>query len=154
MKRLVVLSMIVAMATALPLVAGEGHKCKYSTQECLDHMASAYAGRGWVGIEYDGETMTITGVIPDSPAEAAGFQKGDVMIAQDGVEFAEASKEDFKKIHQSMVPGNQTKYTVKRGGEKVQISVTLAELPSEVLAQWVGKHMLEGHAHVKVASVD
>jgi predicted metalloprotease with PDZ domain len=152
MRRLVALSMMMAMAAAMPLMAGEGHKCKYATQECLDHMAKELKHRGWVGIEYNGETMEVTGVIPDSPAEAAGFRAGDVMVAHGGVEIAEASKEDIKKLQEKMVPGAQTKYTVVRDGERVELEVTLAELPESVLAQWIGHHMIKGHAQVQVAS--
>jgi len=75
MKRLVVTTVVMALVLALPLMAGEGKKCTYSTQECLDYMASKMKDRGWVGIEYDAETMVVKNVIPDSPALAGHTER-------------------------------------------------------------------------------
>jgi hypothetical protein len=49
-----------------------------------------------------------------------------------------------------MVPGNEVTYTVLRHGKEKELAVMLGKVPEEVLAQWVGGHMLE-HAVVEVA---
>jgi len=41
---------------------------------------------------------------------------------------------------------------VKRNGYDKNVSVTLGEMPAEVLARFVGQHMLE-HATTEVASM-
>lgn len=151
MRRSLLVS-VMAVLVAMPLAAGEGKKCSHSTQECLDYMASNTKDRGWVGIEYDQETMKVTRVMPDSPAEAAGFKDGDVMTAVNGIAFGEENSAKLKKLEWK--PGATMTYTVNRQGSPTTLAVTLAPIPEQVLAQWVGTHMIEGHAEVKVASLD
>jgi len=137
---------------AVPLMAGDGKKCSYSTQECLDHMASTMKDRGWVGIEYDEEDMKVTKVMADSPAEAAGFKTGDVMMAVNGIALNKENNDKLKQL--AWNPGDHLTYTLKRGASTKDVDVTLGNLPDTVLAQWVGNHMIKGHATVKVASLD
>ena len=152
MRRLVLLCVVLALVAAVPVMAGEGKKCSSSTQECLDYIAVKMKDRGWVGIEYDADTMTVTNVIPDSPAKAAGFMSGDVMVAVNDIPFGGEDGDQIKKL--AWNPGSHLTYTVKRGGSKKDLDVTLGQLPDEVLAQWVGNHMIEDHAQVKVASLE
>ncbi len=149
-----VLIAALAVLIAVPLLAGGKHKCEATTQECLDKMASSYKAHGWVGIEGDNDEaghFVIKKVIEGSPAEAAGLKKGDVLVAMNGVTFADENKDKLKKIKSGMAPGKTLEYTVERGGKSKVVAVTLVEIPEEVLAQWIGKHMLE-HAAVKVAA--
>jgi len=46
-----------------------------------------------------------------------------------------------------MTPGSEVVYTVSRNGKNTEIAVTLAKLPEDVMAKWIGQHMLE-HATV------
>ena len=143
--------MVMALAVTLPLVAGEGHKCNYCTQDCLDHMAASLAHRGWVGIETDDESMRITRVVEGSPAETSGLAVGDVLVAANGVAYAAGSKAELENIKKGMTPGSTITFTVERDGATRDVNVKLAELPDQVRAQWIGAHMLE-HVSVKVAS--
>ena len=79
------------------------------------------------------------------------MKTGDVLVAVEGHDVATADKATWQALQAKMKPGNRIAYTVERDGTKKQIDVTLAEMPDEVLAQWVGKHML-AHAAVEVAS--
>ncbi len=147
-----ILICVMAVMVAMPLAAGDGKKCSYSTQDCLNYMASNMKDRGWVGIEYDEETMKVTGVMPDSPAEAAGFKAGDVMTAVNGIEFGDENSAKLKQLE--WTPGNTMTYTLDRHGTTKTVKVTLAAIPEQVLAQWVGNHMIEDHAEIKVASLE
>jgi len=156
-KSWLVLPALLALLVPVAL-AGEGHyKCDKSTQECLDMMAAKMAKKGWLGIELDGSKETgelsVKKVVSDSPAEKAGLKAGDVLVAMDGVAFAnDANKEKLEKMWQSMTPGKKVTYTVSRYGKKQEVTATLAKLPNEILAQWIGNHMLE-HANTdKIAS--
>lgn len=149
-----VLAMTVVALLAIPAVAGDHGKCDSSTQDCLDYMAKHYKEKGWVGIEGekvgDAGFFKITAVVEDSPAEVAGLEVGDVLVAINGLEFGTGEKSAWKEIKAEMKPGHQIEYTVKRMGHAKQIPVTLGDVPEAVMAQWVGQHMME-HTVVEVA---
>jgi len=147
MKRSHVLSIpVLVMAIALPALAGSDDRCEKGTQECLDHMAMTLKDKGWVGIELDRSEagqLSIERVVDDSPAAAAGFEKGDVLVALDGVAFGADNHAQMKAKWHEMVPGKTVRYTVMRHGKKKSLDVTLASPTDLVMASWVGAHMLE-----------
>ena len=138
----------------LPAFAGDHGKCKYSTQECLDHMANKLKSSGWVGVELD-ENKTqgyaVTKVIPGSPAEAAGIQPGDVLVALNGVTINDDNEEAMSKARKEWKPGQTVTYTVKHDGATRQVTLTLGTWPADAIARMIGEHMLE-HASSEVAA--
>ena len=130
-------------------------KCSYGTQDCLDHMAAKMKTGGWVGIELEkSETsgvMTVARVVPGSPAEQAGFQVGDVLFALNGIEINEKNESALKTAKKDWKPGQNVSYTLKRDGRSVNANVTLASMPADVLAKFIGEHMLE-HASTEVVA--
>ncbi len=128
----------------------EKQKCEATTQECLDHMAAHFRDRGWVGIELamNEETgaMTVSAVEPNSPAIEAGFKKGDVLVALNGVRLDDENKEKVYAAKEKMTIGTTVTYTVDRGGKEKDLPVTLAQIPEATLAKWIGHHMIEGHS--------
>ena len=156
MNRLIgVLTVVMMMAMSAPAMAGEAGKCSASTQDCLNHMAKNLKNRGWVGIEMDDKSgtgmMIITKVIDGSPAQNAGFEIGDALVAVNGVAFSDENEKQIKDIQYSMIPGADFTYTVSRKGSKVDLEVELGELPDNVKAQWIGNHMVD-HAELQMAS--
>ncbi len=146
----------VALVAALPVLAGGDHKkCTYSTQECLDHMAAKMKTSGWVGVELDFDEATgvptVTKVIPGSPAQAAGIMPGDVLVALNGTRIGSGHGEPLKKAREDWEPGQAVTYTIKRDGQDRQVDLTLAPMPADVMAAWIGNHMLE---HVSVATAE
>jgi carboxyl-terminal processing protease len=95
--------------------------------------------------------LTIQKVVPGSPAESAGLQPGDVLFALNGVEINDKNEDALAKARQEWKPGQNVNYTVKRDGRSKDISLTLAPMPADVLARFVGQHMLE-HASTTVAA--
>jgi predicted metalloprotease with PDZ domain len=145
---------VLAIALISPAIAGKGHKCEASTQDCLNKMAAKLKDKGWVGIEFDknkSEQPVITKVVPDSPAEKAGLQKGDVLLAINGVKYGDDDKEKWHKVKKAWKPGSTITYTVARGGGKKAVDVTLGKVPEEVMYAWLGEHMMQ-HVTVDVAS--
>lgn len=155
MKRwALVLVVLMVVAVSVPVMAGEGH-CKGTADECCKKMANKLENKAWLGVELDHNEAgryVVTRVVPDSPAEAAGFKAGDVLLALNGVEWSKKNHDAVKKASYELKPGSSATYVVKRGGSKVELSATLAHVPREVMAQWVGEHMLSEHSGVKMAS--
>lgn len=141
-----------AVALTLPGVAGQTtyKKCTESTQSCLDYMAAKLKNRGWLGIEMDhthgASEMKITRVVPGSPADAVGFAVGDVLVSVNGVKFADNTEDrcmTCEATQEQWKPGAKVDYVLLRRGKEVRLSPTLAPLPSDVMAQMIGMHMLE-----------
>jgi C-terminal processing protease CtpA/Prc len=137
--------------TATPVLAGEGHGCSAPTQDCLDHMAKSLQTRGWVGVHLepaDEGRMRIVKVIDESPAEAAGLMKGDVLVSAEGLRYGKASEEEWGELMKGWTPGRTITYGIHRDGEARKLRLKLAEMPPQVRYQMVGHHMME---HAKVA---
>jgi len=150
MRRLTCLAVLALFVlAAMPALAGGGEhkKCPYTTQECLDKMTMKMKDTGWVGIDMDVDeatgVMTIKKVFPGSPAEASGIQVGDVLHALNGVKFAKENDEALKKARQEWKPGQKVTYTMLRSGMEHKVDLTLAPWPADILAGYIGAHMME-----------
>lgn len=146
---------LVAALAVIPATAGHyGEKCTETTQVCLDHMAQKLKSSGFVGVELDmdknPEGLTVTRVIPGSPAESSGIQTGDILTALNGVQINKENEEALAKARKEWKPGQSVTYTIKRDGLDRQVTLTLAPMPADVMAKYIGMHMLE-HASFDVA---
>jgi hypothetical protein len=54
-------------------------------------------------------------------------------------------------VKKELSPGKSVDYTIKRDGYDRQVTVTLAPMPADVLARYVGQHMLD-HAAAGIAT--
>lgn len=132
------------LALAAPVVlAGDYEKCTASTQECLDMMAKKLQNKGFIGVELS-EEHVISKVVADSPAEEVGLEEGDVLFAVNGIEYNEENHEKLGEFRKTMKPGKTFTFTILKNGKKEKdIDITLANLPDDLLAQWVGSHILK-----------
>jgi C-terminal processing protease CtpA/Prc len=149
MKRSIALLAIpLVFALAAPAFAG-GEQC------AREHAAkkAKMAAHGWLGIDTEKDEATgsyrVTKVAAGSPAEQAGFQAGDVLVALNGVPVKD--KEKVKAAKASIGVGSRVTYTVVRNGAQQQLSATLAPVPEEVLAKWMAEDEKEA---AKVAAKD
>jgi C-terminal processing protease CtpA/Prc len=129
-----------------PALASD-YKCTATTQECLDAMVASYRQQGWIGINLEwvesDTQMEITSVVPDGPADKAGFLAGDRITAMNSVEFKSENKEKLAEVQEMRKPGARFKFTVLRDGKKMEIAVTLGRFPDDIIARAVGYHMLD-----------
>ena len=137
MKRilpLLALTLAVVFAAAPALAGGE-----HCAHEAKAAKAAKMAQHGWLGIETEkaDQGYRVTAVHDGSPAQAAGFQAGDVLVALNGVRLAEDNKEAVKAAKQKLGVGSQVTYTVERQGRRQQVAATLGPVPEEVLARWM-----------------
>jgi C-terminal processing protease CtpA/Prc len=133
--------------TASASLAAE-KSCPRTAEECVRGMTAKLENRGWIGIEMEDTQRgrIIAAVVPGSPAEQAGVRKGDLMVAFNGVALAEGKEAVYEEMNRSLIPGREITLTVERGAEQHDLAVTLAQIPRQLLAQWIGQHMLEGHS--------
>jgi predicted metalloprotease with PDZ domain len=144
--------LIIAIAAPVAM-AGDYGKCTAGTQECLDQMAQKLKNKGWIGVELNDESgqLVIAKVVAESPAEEAGLEEGDVLFAVAGVEYKEENKEKVSEIRKDMTPGKSFTFTILKNGKKEKdVEIVLGTLPDDVLAQWVGSHMID-HASAEQA---
>ena len=149
MKRTIsIAAALLLLVAAIPAMAGDHQKCDQPAEACLKAYTESLQNRGWVGIEMDTNedgTMQIVRVVPDSPAEAAGFEAGDVLASFNGVAYKEENKQALKEATKTMTPGKTVTYTVVRNGSEQDLKVELGTIPETVMAQWIGQHMLTAH---------
>jgi len=142
---------VLTLAITVPAFAGGDHGCTAGTQTCLDQMAAKMAKKGYMGLEFDkaadGQYM-VKKVIDGTPAATAGFQSGDVILVVNGAKWSDEAA--MKKLDWSV--GSQVAVKIKRGDEKKVMNITLARMPDEVIARYVGTHMMESHVAVATAS--
>ncbi len=100
--------------------------------------------RGWLGVQMTElneplarqlgldrlEGVVVVSVVPDSPAEKAGFQARDVIVEWDGRRI-EDPVELSRLVGRAKV-GSQVKLKVIRDGQPVELTVEIAERPSFV----------------------
>ena len=152
----VAVAVVVLVGGASLAVAG-GAKCAEQHQTAdYQKMAEKMAAKGWLGIETEKTASggyAVKGITKGSPAEKAGFQVGDVLVALNGVKLNDENKDAIYKVKSTLGPGKAVNYTVARAGSEKQISATLGEVPREVLAEWLGEHVLD-HTTVAVAATN
>ena len=133
---LLALALVVGLVTAA--FAGGGGECK--TEAAQAHKAKL-AAKGWLGIDTEKDEATgayrIAKIAPGSPAEQAGFQVGDVLVAFNGIPVKD--KERIKAAKASIGVGSQVTWTVARAGAEQKLAATLAPVPEQVLAQWLAE---------------
>ncbi len=145
----------VLIVLTMPALAGEKGKCTGSAEDCLAKMKAAYAQKGWLGIDYDTDEAghwVVKKVYDGSPAQAAGFEQGDILLAVNDVKYCKDAKKQLKEVHATFQPGAKTTYWVKRQGEKVKLDATLGSVPTELQKQWIAKHMQAHHPDFQMAS--
>ena len=154
MKKLIAV-LVVALVVALPAIAGEKGKCAGSGEDCLKKMQQKMAHKAFLGIEYETNEQgrwVVEDVYKGSPAQKAGFEQGDVLLAINGVEYSKENKPALKEVYSKLEPGSHAKYVVERQGGKVKIVATLGSVPEEVQAKWILEHMIKHHPDYQMAS--
>jgi predicted metalloprotease with PDZ domain len=148
MKRLICAHLVLLVVVATPVLAGDKGHCTAPADECLAKMYQKLSAKAWLGIEHqerDDGRWEVSKVVAQSPADKAGFRVGDIIVSLDGVE---CSKENAKAIKEAMhgkSPGSTGVYVVKRKGGVETFQVTYAHVPEELMAQWIGEHMIKHH---------
>lgn len=113
---LAALLLVTIGATAKVARADEGGWLGVYTQELSKDLQDA--------LDFDGDAVLVTKVVPDSPADRAGIRKGDLIarVNSDNI----GSPSDLAKVIQEQSPGDDVKIKIVRDGETQTMRVTLA----------------------------
>lgn len=79
---------------------------------------------------FGGTWLPVTAIQVDSPAEAAGFQVGDLVLSVDGQEMPSVLDFDFRMQKHLHDGGSNVEFVVQRGDENVTLSLTPVLSPS------------------------
>jgi len=107
-------------------------------QEVTPELAKAFGAPGAQG-------ALIGSVVPDGPGARAGLQKGDIITSLNGQNISDYS--DLRLRISQMAPGTAIRLDILRGGQKREVTVTLAEYPEKaaaVLQPAQGENAMEG----------
>ncbi len=80
------------------------------------------------GLE-EAEGVLIGDVIPDSPAEESGLERGDVIVSVNGIEVN--NPQELQDAVRDIEIGQQAQLLVKRDGRESTFLVEIAEMPSD-----------------------
>ncbi len=72
---------------------------------------------------YNGDGVRISDVVPGSPAEAAGLQSGDILIALAGQPVG--GLQAYTDLLKTLEPGQTVTLLIRRGGEEIERQATL-----------------------------
>lgn len=131
-------------AAAHAMVAALGDRWSYyipadEYAAYLEQKNNAYVGIG-VTIQAAEDGFHIQKLSADGPAEKAGLQIGDVIVAVDGTDVVGKTADQCKQLVQGKA-GSQVQITVNRAGETQTFAVTRATVKTPV----VTTQMLEGN---------
>ena len=149
MRNLAALSLSVTLMIPAFAFAGKGHQCSQAVDDCLNHMVKKLKSTGFIGVELDDKSpsaLVVTKVVAGSPAEAAGIQNGDELFSLNGIRFG---KDNYQKMGKVKKPGNEVQVIIKRNGQPKKMRITLAAMPADLMAKYIGEHMM---THAKTQS--
>ena len=138
MTRMVTTLSLALFLALSSMAAAGGENCDKAHAAKAKTAMEEKAKHGWLGldVEKSASGYVVTKIAAGSPAEQAGFQKGDVLVAFNGIAMTEANKEALKKAKMQTAVGKQVTYTISRAGSERQIAAILGKVPEEVLAEW------------------
>ena len=138
MTRMVTTLSLALFLALSSMAAAGGEKCAKEHAAKAKTAMEEKAKHGWLGldVEKSASGYVVTKIAAGSPAEQAGFQKGDVLVAFNGIAMTDANKEALKKAKMQTAVGKQVTYTISRAGSERQIAAILGKVPEEVLAEW------------------
>ena len=111
MRRRILTATLLCAALAVPAAAAAFHDAR-----------GGYLG---VNLAPSKDGVLVTAVVPNSPAEKAGLEAGDRIVAVDG--RAVATEKDLREALHGLDAGKRVTVEVKRDGDRKRLDATLGE---------------------------
>lgn len=141
---------------------GDPYTVYYTEEEYNDltqDTSGVYFGVGaYIGLDTATNAPMFTGIMPGTPAEAAGLEVGDIISEVDGTETLSKSTEEVAKMVKGP-KGTSVSITVLRSGESLTFSVTRDQITvptvtSEMLSDGIGYLKISEFSDVTPAQFD
>jgi predicted metalloprotease with PDZ domain len=136
------------LMTAIALSAiAEEQRCPGTAKECDQQIRHFLSGRRFLGatVKDRNPGLFIESVTPNGPAERAGLQKGDRLIACNTKSVAHASTREFKQIlAEARQGGALTMIVFRRGGYK-RVNARLEPYTKQQIDQIIAAHLSQSH---------
>ena len=137
---------IVALVAAAALSADEP-KCSGAARECEQKIRQMLSGRRYLGatIEDRNPGLVIKSIEPNSPAERAGLEGGDRLIAMNGKPLTRSTAREFKQLLAEARQTGRLFLIISRGRKYSKVDAKLEPYTKEVIAKIISAHMSQGH---------
>src|SRR5258708_23225453 len=143
-------ALFVTILAAAAVVYGQeaAKKCSSSPQECEQQIGRFRGGRRYLGLELVAlkPGMVVKTVVPDSPAERAGFVKDDRIVGVNGHAMTQAAVRDFKQIITQASGNSMLWVIVQRRGALRKVEVRLEPYSKAQIDKIVAAHLTHYHS--------
>ncbi len=125
-----------------------GYFNKKEFESLNQQLDGEYRGIG-VSVANKDQRILITEVKPESPAEKAGIQKGDVILKVDGTSYSGAQLSDAVNTIKGTALGESVLITVDRGGRIIDITVKIEKVIQELVKS---KMLQDGIGYIYIST--
>ena len=132
-------SWMLLLVLLLPALSVFGQAKDEDYIACTQQMTEHFGLKGWLGItpKYDKDgTILVEHVFAGSPAEKAGFRKGDFVRGING-EDRKSSPDKFMEEYHALRPNLAAVFDLERDGRRLSVSVYIEAIPETVLKDWI-----------------
>jgi predicted metalloprotease with PDZ domain len=140
--------LVVLLATAAAVSAQEPKKCSATARECQKQIRDMMTGRRYLGLQVVDlkPGVVVKSVVPDGPAEHAGFSEGDRIIGVNGHAMTMATVRDFKQIMaQASSTGGSLFVIIQHRGALRKVDVRLEPYTNAQIEKIIAAHLSQYH---------
>lgn len=135
------------IAVTAALLYADEQKCSGTARECEQQIRQILSGRRFLGatIEERNPGLVIQSVTPNGPAENAGLQAGDRLIACNSKSLTQATTREFKQILADARETGRLRMIVWRNGAYKRIDARLEPYSKEQIDKIIAAHLQQSH---------
>jgi C-terminal processing protease CtpA/Prc len=86
--------------------------------------------------------LDVVEVVSEGPAEQAGLQRGDAIVAFDGSRIETLGPEEAIRLVRAIRPGDRVHVEIDRGGERVEATLSARRMPFTAIATALGAELM------------
>ena len=139
--------MVVAFAAAVAAVYADDPKCSATARQCEQQIRQMLSGRRFFGanVELLKPGLVINKVVPDSPAERAGIEVGDRVIAVNGRSLTQATAREYKQVLAEARGNGRVWMIIWRRGAYKRFETRLEPYTKDQIEKIIAAHLSQSH---------